>query len=210
MRPALPAGLRIPIHWYSAIDFASALSTIQKNTVNPTQLMQLNKGDIILFGSRVDWQFALDTVLVIENCAPLRRGTPLPNWELDLHEKITMDLFDIPKCGVTLDGGATGLADKPFSFVPCHPSDGTPCSFRRPVIEPSGIFSDMICPRMPGGHKITRLDGVMNATDVWSAVVQVVLSQGCHLGTAVDDSPDAQLLSGRQLRTDAITAAAEG
>jgi hypothetical protein len=182
----------------------------QKNTVNPTQLMQLNKGDIILFGSCVGGQFALDTVFVVGISAPLQRGGMLPNWDSELHQKITMNLFDIPQCGVRLYGSATWSSDKTFSFVPCLPIDGVARAFARPIIAPSGILSDVIEPSQKQHHKITAVESQEHAKAAWDAVVRQVLLRGCFLGTAVDEPPDARRLSGSLLHSETIVAAAEG
>ncbi|HEY3909451.1 MAG TPA: hypothetical protein VGM07_06130 [Stellaceae bacterium] len=121
-----------------------------------------------------------------------------------------MDLFDIPQCGLRLYGGATWSPNKPFSFVPCHQVTGAPCSFPRPVIEPSGILSDMIKPSRKQWHKITAVASQEHATAIWDAVVRQVLSQGCVLGTTVDEPPDTHFLSANQLHSEAIIGAADG
>ena len=163
----------------------------RNNVLNATQMARLNEGDIILFGSCVNKRFELDTVFVVGIHAPVRPNGRLPNWESDLHRKITMDLIDIPPCGLRLYGGATWSSDAPFSFVPCCPIEGTPRGFRRPVIEPSGPLSGAITPSKKQGRKIT----LNNAPAIWHAVVRQVLDQGCVLGTAVDEPPDASSLT---------------
>ena len=102
-----------------------------------------------------------------------RNGLP-PNWESDVHRKITMDLIDIPQCGLRLYGGATWSHDKPFSFVPCLPLGDAPHGFKRPVIKPLGVLSDVISPGLKRGHKIATAKDPKNTLAVWDAVVQQV------------------------------------
>ncbi len=165
-----------------------------------TQLVGLQKGDVILFGSCLGRQkFVLDAVLVIEISARLAHGGQLPNWESELHKRITMDLFRIPECGVTLYGGTTWRPGGPFSFVPCLPIEHAPRGFCRPVIEPVGDLSDVITCNFPQGFKVRSKD----ANSAWRAVVKQVLDQ-------VDEPPDANFLSGNQLHSEASIAAADG
>jgi hypothetical protein len=158
----------------------------------PTEMARLQEGDIILFGSHIAGAFVLDTVFVVGIYSAVRRNGPLPNWESELHRRITMDLFQIPGCGLRLYGGETWCSGRPFSFVPCLPVDGSPRGFMRPVIEPSGVLSDMISPNMKQNFKVTRVDSLRQVRLAWDAVVQQVLSQACTLGIAVDE-PDASI-----------------
>jgi hypothetical protein len=106
-----------------------------------------------------------------------------------------MDLIDIPPCGLRLYGGATWSPDKPFSFEPCLPVDGAPRGFKRPTIEPLGVLSDMISPRLKQGHKIKSLQDPKWTQAVWDAVVRQVLAQDCALGTTVDEPIDASMIN---------------
>ncbi len=132
----------------------------------------------------------LDTVLVVGLHAPIRRGGTFPNWESDLHRRITMDLIekDIPGCGLRLYGGETWSSEKPFSFVPCRPAEPQPVGFSRPVIRPIGPLHSLISPALSQGCKIDSFTPEC-ARAVWDAVVQQVMDQDCALGTAVDE-PD--------------------
>jgi hypothetical protein len=157
------------------------------NPPRATQLAKLEEGEIILFGSCVGGAFAVDTVFVVGTYAPVQRHRPLPDWESDLHRKITMDLTDIPSCGLRLYGGQTWSPDMPFSFVPCLPMDDVARGFKRPVIKPLGILSAIISPELKQGHKIEPLKDPKRAQAARDAVVRQVLSQGCALGTSVDE-----------------------
>lgn len=158
----------------------------------PTALARLHEGDIILFGSNIDGSFALDTVFVVGMFVDIRRDHWLPNWESELHRRVTMDLFEIPKCGLRLYGGENWSSEKPFSFVPCLPIDGRSRAFSRPIIEPSGVLSNLISPRLKQNFKITSLERPEIAQRVWAAVVQQVLAHGCALGTNVEEPSDAR------------------
>jgi hypothetical protein len=154
------------------------------------KLRSLDKGDIILFGNNKSEMFMLDTVLVVGIYAPIQSGGPLPNWESDLHRRITMDVIEdqIPWCGLRLYGGETWSSEKPFSFVPCRLAEPQPIGFSRPVIRPIGPLQSLISTRLTQGCQIHTLTPE-GADAVWSAVVEQVLSHGCALGTAVGE-PD--------------------
>jgi hypothetical protein len=156
----------------------------------PTTLSYLNKGDIILFGSALDRGslFALDTVFVVGVHDLVRSNSKLPDWESDLHRRITMDLIQVPNFGLRLYGGETWSPEKPFSFVPCLPAEPHQNGFPRPVIKPLGPLKEVINPKSWRREKITELDE-KDARAVWDAVVQQVMDQDCALGTVVDE-PD--------------------
>jgi hypothetical protein len=144
-------------------------------------LRSLDTGDIILFGSHKGGNFLLDTVFVVGMHAPVWRGGTLPNWESELHRRITMDLAEIPGCGLRLYGGETWTSEKPFSFVPCRPAEPQPAGFARPVIKYSLISSTL-----RQGCKIEKVNATA-ARAFWGAVVQQVLSQDCVLGTSISE-----------------------
>jgi hypothetical protein len=160
-------------------------------------LRSLGTGDIILFGSKTSEGFVLDTVFVVGVHAPIRRGGTFPNWEADLHRRITMDLIEneIPGFGLCLYGSETWSSEKPFSFVPCRPAEPQPIGFSRPVIRPIGPLHSLISPALPQGCKIDSLTPE-RARAVWDAVVQQVLDhQDCALGTAVDEPDFSQAVA---------------
>jgi hypothetical protein len=150
-----------------------------------TALSYLSGGDIVLFGSHVDDQFVLDTLLVVDMHADVLPGGALPNWESALHRAITMELVELPPSGVRLYGGQRWMPDAPFSFVPCVTWDDARMPFARPGLQPLGPLKSMITPAMKMGFKVTELDIAPEARAVWDAVVGQVLKQGCCLGTDV-------------------------
>src|SRR6266481_1318520 len=151
-----------------------------------TKLANLNNGDLILFGSHIRGYFALDTVFVVGVNAPVRGEGALPDWESDLHRRITMDLIEIPVWGLRLYGSITWSPDKPFSFVPCLRAETAPRGFKRPVLEPPGPLEPAISPRLRQGFKIAEFEE-RHARAAWEAVVRQVVDQGCALATAIDE-----------------------
>ena len=155
----------------------------------PTKLAYLNKGDVILFGSHVRGCFAVDTVFVVGLYAPIRHDGALPDWESDLHRRITMDLIEIPDWGLRLYGSEAWSQDKPFSFVPCLPAQITPRGFKRPILEPLGPLGRAISPGLKQGFKTAQFEE-QDACAVWEAVVRQVTDQGCALATTIDEPDD--------------------
>lgn len=119
----------------------------------------------------------------------MRTNGTLPNWESDLHRRIAIKLIDIPSCGLRLYGGETWSSDKPFSFVPCRVVESKPLAFPRPRIRPVGPLESVITSAMKQNFKLTELDGPERARAIWNAVVDQVVSQGCLLGTRVEEPP---------------------
>jgi hypothetical protein len=142
---------------------------------------------MVLFGSHVSGDFVLDTLLVVCSYAEVRQGSPLPNWESELHRRITMERVHLPPCGVRLYAGATWSADKPFSFVPCVRVSGDVTPFARPRIQPTGPLRSVVQPAMKLGFKRTTASGAASAREVWDEIVDQVLEQGCSLGTHVEE-----------------------
>ena len=156
-------------------------------TQKRTKLALLEEGDLILFGSHIDGCFVLDTVFVVGRYHELRTKGTMPNWESDLHRRIAIELIDIPSCGLRLYGGETWSSDKPFSFVPCRVVESKPIAFPRPRIRPVGPLESVITSAMKQNFRRTALDGPERARAVWDAVVDQVLSQGCVLGTRIEE-----------------------
>jgi hypothetical protein len=151
-------------------------------------LRSLSKGDIILFGSTLAKSFVIDTVFVVGEHDIVHNNVELPSWESELHRRITMDLIQVPTCGLRLYGGERWSPEKPFSFVPCLPAKGLPTvGFRRPVIDASEPLKDIINPRRwRGPPPYVELDD-KSADAAWEAIVQQVVDWGCALGTTVDE-----------------------
>jgi len=162
-------------------------------------LRSLNTGDIILFGSkkRKSETFMIDTVFVVGVHAPIRRDGTIPDWGSDLYRRITIDLIEnqIPECGLRLYGGEAWSSEKPFSFVPCRPTEPQPIGFPRPEINPIGPLASLISPGLRQGCNITSVTPE-HARAAWGAVVRQVLDWDCGLGTAIK-GPDVAFTASR-------------
>lgn len=167
--------------------FRYAICRQFRATKRRTKLSYLSEGDIVLFGSRVGGEFALDTVLVVNSHAEVLPGGGLPNWESALHRTITMDLVELPPAGVRLYGGQTWTPHAPFSFVPCFAWNQSQNPFPRPPLRPLGPLKSVIAPAMTMGFKMTSVDSGPGFRAVWDAVVDQVLAHGCALGTKVEE-----------------------
>jgi hypothetical protein len=133
-------------------------------------------------------KFVLDTVLVVGIHDLVRNDGNLPNWVSDLYRKITLDLIQVPPCGLRLYGGEPWSSEKPFSFVPCLPGERLPTAgFQRPVIDARGPLQKVIDSGLwPQNVNVTELDD-KSADAAWDAVIQQVLDWGCALGTTIDE-----------------------
>jgi len=154
----------------------------------PTKLASLSRGDVILFGSHSRMLCARYGL----RCRKLRTCATwcvLPDWESDLHRRITMDLIEIPDWGLRLYGSEAWSRDKPFSFVPCLPAQRAPRGFGRPVLEPLGPLEAVISPGQKQGFKAAQFEE-QDARLVWEAVVKQVIDQGCALATTIDGPSD--------------------
>lgn len=160
-----------------------------------TKLASLEAGDIILFGSHVDGNFALDTVFVVEAFVPVTPDVALPNWASPLYRSVTFDRIQFPSRAVRLYRGAGWVPGKPFSFAPCLPFNGSPKGFARPVIRPQGPLRDKITPAKNQNYKVTEITDHADVVRAWSAVVEQVQSQGCSLATRVDEPLVTQKLA---------------
>lgn len=167
----------------------------------PTQLRFLEPGSLILFGSHVRGQFALDTVFVVADHLDHRSPDDVPavaapagyiDTTLRPMYEMDADYCDPHSVGWRLYHGATPTlpANGTFSFVPARPVDGAPQGFLRPTI----AFEGLITSALRQGQKITTLE-VAAIREVWHNVVQQVLDHDLVLATALqgpdvdDDAP---------------------
>ncbi|HEX6289139.1 MAG TPA: hypothetical protein VFZ66_08100 [Herpetosiphonaceae bacterium] len=177
-----------------------------------TQLTRLDFGSVILFGSRVDWTFALDTVFVVERWIDHCR----PNYKKVLKGQIPQAYADItiapgyqePFPGSKVCGSGQvdpdeednncgpgplpnrlyfgAMYDKPcegmFSFFPCQPYNPERPGFERPRIKLDGIIRDL----MTMSFRRNPQPSLGESKKLWDTVVQQVLhddkNQGLRLG----------------------------
>jgi len=164
----------------------------------PTQLIYLEKGSVILFGSCQNRsQFMLDTVFVVGDYIDHEKAT----YEAVLKNKISetyKEVAIIPsyqktviknKCGFKpvqnqqsfrLYFGATynNSFDGMFCFFPCLPFGQAEKGFARPLIKLEGVIRD----DLPQGNKLNRQNSTENIKKLWLAVVEQVLGQKLYLG----------------------------
>lgn len=150
-------------------------------------LRSLDRGSIILFGSRLNWEFVLDTVFVVDEAYPIAGEGDLRHLRSHLPPAffdVTLRWFHEGAFPLTLYSGATPSArvDDMFSFFPAVPIAHMPNGFRRPSLALDGIIS----PGMTQGAKFTSsLDGQLlnlnlnEVKRVWESVVKQVT--GAHL-----------------------------
>ncbi len=155
-------------------------------------LRSLEKGSVILFGSRLNWKFVLDTVFVVKeyyDYDPNKYKILDNKYKLklpDVYKEVTLDLLSnepsMKKClskkgclpqgmllrfyiGATYDDPVNGM----FSFFPCLPS---PKAFERPIIE-----GEFIRPELKQGYKKTEVKDLNEMKKYWEKVVDQVLNQ---------------------------------
>jgi hypothetical protein len=155
-----------------------------------TKMAKLDVNDIILFGSHIGGNFALDTVFVVAGHEPLTSTTAPQSICTELYKKVTVDRIRIPNCGLRLYSGQEWDPDYPFSFVPCCPADGIAKIFTRPILVPEGPLNGKITPGLKQNFKISSLLATESRTDIWNEVVRQVTKQGCALGTHIDEPSD--------------------
>lgn len=153
---------------------------------NPVQLRYLLPGSVILFGSCADDRFLLDTVFVVRDFIDHDR-----NGYLDVLAGAVPDAYWAVTLGPWYAGPDDGRTFRlyrgarpsdpiagMFSFFPCVPGDGPAAvGFCRPDL--SELPS--VKPRLRQGWSLLA-DDVVGAADIWQAVRETVLAQGCQLG----------------------------
>lgn len=152
-----------------------------------TKMAKLENGDIVLFGSHIGGDFVLDTVFVVESHVPLVRGSEPSHCDSQLYKNVTLDRIQIPKCGLRLYSGQRWRSDGPFSFVPCKQHHRTWKAFSRPVIRPEGPLTGKISPNLKQNFKELTESASEDGSIIWKEVVRQVISQGCALGTSIDE-----------------------
>ena len=179
----------------------------------PTQLRYLEKGSVVLFGSCVGNEFALDTVFVVKDWVDHDEG----NYRSRLAGRVPDAYWDatlFPLYGAAGDGcipsaascvppgpgcapedggfwrlyiGATydDQVEKMFSFVPCAPAGAMPGGFARPTIELDGVITS----RNRQQYKLNPQDCLDDVVGLWHKVKAQVQGRGLALGLSVDVPP---------------------
>lgn len=157
---------------------------ISGEKAKPTSLQQLANGSIILFGSRVNKAFALDTVFVVKGGIPYQTDDIVSK----LSGKVTEDYPNLMQLsrGLTLTcfvgASVSDPKDGMYSFVPCRVSDGGDVGFARPTLSADdfkscGMGHVLSNGQQNQGKKVTPVTAEQ-AQKVWECVRQAVRSQG--------------------------------
>lgn len=143
-------------------------------------LTRLSCGDVVLFGSRKDGNFVLDTVFVVAKAYPYSPGDVRTNAAIrsvvpDWYYHLTLDLLPpnnnyVLYLGATIDNPVDGM----FSFFPCSTPDRHPLGFPRPATLKQ--YSTNM------GRGIRRRPLRETSKQLWQQAVDDVLRAGLYLG----------------------------
>ena len=169
----------------------------QATLKGPTQLRNLERGSVILFGSCIELRtFVLDTVFVADHWLDHDETDfkhVLRDEVSDTYAETTLspcyhvpfgDAVEIAGCrkrrDLRLYFGATypNRVDGMFSFVPCLPYEPNANGFARPVVKIGGATRD----NLTQGYKLTPKTDLRGIRGLWDEVVKQVLDQGLLLG----------------------------
>jgi hypothetical protein len=154
----------------------------------PTSMQGLTPGSVICFGSTIDREFCLDTVLVVASSDP---WVAADADEIDASEAFlnctVASVATSPEANVafTLYRGAT--IDNPvggmFSFVPARLADDANPRFPRPAVELPGLINPASRQSTWGSKRPLSIGAVR---DAWCDVRDQVLDAGLELAVALD------------------------
>ena len=158
-------------------------------TLGPSHMQRLGEGSVVLFGSKLNHRFVLDTLMVIGSDTPYVIGEPdgFGNDVTEVFHAATFEpLAASPKLAgthaVLYRGLMYGLGrQEMFSFVPAN-ADGRP--FARPSIE----LTDLVNSKNSRAAKITPATPGQ-ARDVWHNIVGQVRAQGLDLAVFLAEPP---------------------
>jgi len=147
---------------------------------------------LIVFGSKVDGEFVLDTVFVVGESS--RLFTQESAEEIDCDDWVRAVVFDplsrSPKrvnepfrlyWGRTYEEALTG----PFSFVPCWPYAEGRSGFQRPILR---LPQRRVTPNLTRGAKATPASHA-DIRQLWDEIVDQVARTGLSLGVRLDPPP---------------------
>jgi hypothetical protein len=188
--PGLPRALQRP--WYAVEDtgwrqntdplvFGDRFSYTNCRQGRNKKLRNLPAGTVALFGSKVNHDFVLDTVLVVASAARWQPADgPPPDAGQGADALVADPISRDPNGdGLTLTwySGATRSQpiDGMYSFVPALPYQPGQAAFARPHIRLEGL----ITPNLAMAAKVTP----SQARDAWERVVEQVFDAGLVLAT---------------------------
>lgn len=156
-----------------------------------SNLVNLNNGDIILFGSEFGEKgkvkFYLDTLFVAKCSVP---SIINPSFDM-IYQESTLKRIGLSNCSngtMPIHIGKKFMDDNNcFSFFPARLNNNENVGFGRPVIDTESLGL-----RKPGartGFKSKKLGIDENINSIWKSIANEVLKQGFHLGTHADQLP---------------------
>jgi hypothetical protein len=180
---------------------------LQHTKHGPTQLRNLCRGSVILFGSKRPGrpEFTLDTVFVVAGFVDHTRRDykrKLAGVVSETYAAVTLAPWygETPGCkppesnggcnslesersfrlylGATLEDPVDGM----FSFFPCLTGDGIAQGFARPAIR----IPEVISPKMTQNKRLNPRQSTDEITPLWNEVVRQVIAQDLALGIHAD------------------------
>lgn len=158
------------------------------STLNPTQLARLDKGSIIIFGSKAQQDaisfFQIDTVFVVADYLDYdtRFADALVDGRVpDTYRKIVYNMafpeptpYSLP---LRLYFGATqqNPIHDMYSFVPAKPYGGELVGFPRVRIKERPYITD----NLSQGYKTTRISSLTEGYTIWNELRQLSREAGC-------------------------------
>ena len=167
---------------------------LQHTKRGPTQLRNLSRGSVILFGSQVRSRFAVDTVFVVDGhvdhtledhqeglagviSRTYAEVTLGPWYALPHEDQRSFRLY----FGATYDAPVQGM----FSFVPCLPLKGDSVPFERPSIDIPGITNW----KLQQNYRLNPQGSLEDVRILWERTVDQVVGQDLPLGLSVNLPP---------------------
>lgn len=142
-----------------------------------SQLDNLTRGDIVVFGSHLAGHFVLDTVFVVAERVKLDDPKVCQKF-LVVNQPFLNQFPGQVYLGATFTHPVDGM----FSFFPALPTFGNiPQPFSRPILGPTLNLKlqNLINPALMMHHKISKIN---NSFDVWQSIVLQVTTAGLFCG----------------------------
>jgi hypothetical protein len=154
----------------------------------PRSSQRLAEGSLILFGSKFNRGFVVDTVMVVGDAQHMNQRS------VDALEGID-PVFRAVVCHPLYRGESVSHTNRlyrgaiparpvggMFSFVPCLLADEAREGFPRPQVR----LSDLISPNLAMNYKMTSVENLDQMHAIWESVVDQIVEQGLALGTHLD------------------------
>lgn len=154
----------------------------------PTSMQELTPGSVICFGSTIDGDFCVDTVLVVASAEPwvpadaedlriddafkICTGQSLTTTSRDAHLRLTLYR------GATVDDPVEGM----FSFVPARRADEVDPRFCRPSVRVPGRINPASWQSTWGSKRPLPVNAIR---DAWGSIREQVLARDLLLATRI-------------------------